>query len=548
MTQHERRWLALLADAAAATASPPAAASPSAAAPPALESLLERACGLLADVERGTESELEAAADGPQRGTQLGDSQRLSGATAGGTPSGDASPSTSGPAHGAPQAGNAPLAILPPSIFGAAASGPRGGPQGPAPSLEDLIGRYSYTELREDPAVADLQDLDPDLAAPSAARSADGSDLDAMTAAAVADGGGASVAGLWPEAALLNHSCCPNGSVLVLGGALYVRAGRALMEGEELTVSYLSKGLFVDVAERRRQLRGRHGFVCCCPRCIAEQEHFPTRRYPELERRQAPPPAPTTATTSTTTSSALSTSTSPASPLVDDETLGASLKGRRGNGPLQRLLDVVFGPGRFRTNVAPDHRLLADVNAALAGDLEAAAQSVLTAASRPRQQQAALLSRLDGLLSQVEASCLYLDLPPRGRLLTYGSVYGLVRLTCDLGELSQQADPERRLELLTLAAEVLEAVAPGSDAHVAAAVKASGVARRVHGAEGAATRRAELAAARAHVARYGRGLLVQPGLLRRMAATRRRQSTGSSLAAAMGVLAWAQHVGAEAGP
>ncbi|EFJ49703.1 hypothetical protein VOLCADRAFT_89688 [Volvox carteri f. nagariensis] len=379
--------------------------------------LLHRARSLLAEAQKvQTATELVTAPPPPppQQQQQPTASRPKSAAAA-------AAASTSSPSASAAAASSNPPALpLPPALFGispsissihpptatptAATYGGGGGGSGGV--VADLVRRYSYSEPYEDPVLEELLEVPP-----------------------------VSCVGLWPEVALLNHSCCPNTALLVVGGVAYARAGRAVMEGEELTVSYLG------------------------------------------------------------------------------------------------------------TDVAPDRGLLRRINGELVTELEAAAHATLTAASRPRQQQAALLARMEGLLGQVEDSCTFLELPPRGRLVILASVYGLVRLICDLAELSQQTTPERRLQLQQLAAEVLEAVAPGSDSHVTAAVKAAGVARRAHGADSAAARRAELAAGSAHLARYGRELLSEPALLRRLVATRRRLVTGSDLAASMGVLAWLEQAG-----
>ena len=40
--------------------------------------------------------------------------------------------------------------------------------------------------------------------------------------------------GLWPEYALLNHSCMPNTTHVVVGGRLCLRAAHPILEGEEV--------------------------------------------------------------------------------------------------------------------------------------------------------------------------------------------------------------------------------------------------------------------------------------------------------------------------
>ena len=73
--------------------------------------------------------------------------------------------------------------------------------------------------------------------------------------------------GLWPEFALLNHSCAPNTSALVVGGRLLLRAARPVLEGDELTTSYLGQARFGHAAERRAALAADYGFHCQCSRC-----------------------------------------------------------------------------------------------------------------------------------------------------------------------------------------------------------------------------------------------------------------------------------------
>ncbi|KAG2430567.1 hypothetical protein HXX76_010086 [Chlamydomonas incerta] len=602
MTPRERRWLQLLGDCCAASAAASAAAAAAAAA--ALNQALggrpgpgPQAGALSATAAAGAGAAAAAVAPLSAPVGQvaslselLAQAQELLSSAAAEEDEAAAATAESG-AEGNGSGND----LLPPALFGSAAkkstftsplltAAATGSSNGSSSSsggglVVDVVARYSYCEAREDAAVAELLDLDLGLedglpqgaAGSSTAGSSSSSSVDGGAGAGGGRGGGSegvSVAGLWPELGLLNHSCAPNAALLVVGGALYVRAGWALLEGEEVTISYLGAGLFTDVASRRAALRGSHGFVCCCPRCIMEQEHFPSRRSPGLEAARA---AARAAAAAAAAEAAARTAGGPGAEAaggiggrvaggpqevgsqevgrqeveaaLDDVLKAEALMGRRNPGLLQAVLDFVFGSGRFAAAAAPDHLLLRDSGAALGSELEAALQAVLTAASRPRQQQAELLQRLEGILAQVERNCAALELPPRGRLLVLGSVFGVLRLTTELGELSQQATPERRLQLLVAAAEVLEAVAPGSDAHVTAAVKAASMARRVHGAEGTAARRAELAAAAAHVARYGRGLLTEPGLLRRMAATRRRLATGSGLAARTGVLAWVLQVG-----
>ena len=74
--------------------------------------------------------------------------------------------------------------------------------------------------------------------------------------------------GLYPAAAMLNHSCEPNASTVFVGRAVHVRTVCDVEAGAELCVSY------VDLAQsseaRRETLQRCFGFVCRCPRCLDE--------------------------------------------------------------------------------------------------------------------------------------------------------------------------------------------------------------------------------------------------------------------------------------
>lgn len=280
-----------------------------------------------------------------------------------------------------------------------------------------------------------------------------------------------------------------------------------------------------------------------------EQHHFPTVRYPDA----APNPAGRSATPSSSSASSHDTNTKqpeqqqqPSVQAVSDAELAAGLVGRKSAGPLwgavTAVLDMVSGPGRFTTAASPERTLLRDINRALETDLTAAMQATLTAQSRVRSQQADLLDRMGGLILRVREASQALELPPRAQLLILASVYGVVRLASELAEMGGTADPEQRLQLRRTAAEVLEAAAPGSDAHVCAAIRHMDAVRGLYGSASVEGRAAELAAARAHVARYGKELVSEPGLLKELLGVRRRLMTGSALAASMGAMAWVQQV------
>lgn len=127
------------------------------------------------------------------------------------------------------------------------------------------------------------------------------------------------VLGVWPEVALLRHSCSPNTVAYVVRDTLFVRAARKTGAGSELTVSYLPVGGGGDAAaaeadggdagsdgedeaggaraaaaaaseayssatllsaldDRRAALEEARGFTCRCSRCRAEEKLDPQLR------------------------------------------------------------------------------------------------------------------------------------------------------------------------------------------------------------------------------------------------------------------------------
>uniref|UniRef100_A0A7R9VHC9 SET domain-containing protein n=1 Tax=Chlamydomonas euryale TaxID=1486919 RepID=A0A7R9VHC9_9CHLO len=76
--------------------------------------------------------------------------------------------------------------------------------------------------------------------------------------------------GLWPEYALLNHSCAPNTSATLVGDRLVIRASRAIERGSDVTVSYLQEMAMTPAQRRRQYLSGAYGFTCMCNRCKLE--------------------------------------------------------------------------------------------------------------------------------------------------------------------------------------------------------------------------------------------------------------------------------------
>lgn len=58
---------------------------------------------------------------------------------------------------------------------------------------------------------------------------------------------------------------------IVVGRYLLLRASRTILEGQEVTTSYLGAQRFQHVAARRLALRQAYGFHCRCTRCVLEQ-------------------------------------------------------------------------------------------------------------------------------------------------------------------------------------------------------------------------------------------------------------------------------------
>jgi SET and MYND domain-containing protein len=72
--------------------------------------------------------------------------------------------------------------------------------------------------------------------------------------------------GVYPLAALLNHSCAPNCLLRYMqGGIVEIVAARNITEGEELTHSYVE--LVAPTQTRQERLKEIYGFTCDCPRC-----------------------------------------------------------------------------------------------------------------------------------------------------------------------------------------------------------------------------------------------------------------------------------------
>lgn len=78
--------------------------------------------------------------------------------------------------------------------------------------------------------------------------------------------------GIYPLAAMLNHSCVANAVRVYAGDIMLVHASSDIAQGQEIVWSYLPPTWSHD--QRVQTLQNLHGFVCKCTRCVAEQEAY----------------------------------------------------------------------------------------------------------------------------------------------------------------------------------------------------------------------------------------------------------------------------------
>eukprot|EP01006_Ploeotia_vitrea_P006468 TRINITY_DN13219_c0_g1_i1.p1 TRINITY_DN13219_c0_g1~~TRINITY_DN13219_c0_g1_i1.p1 ORF type:complete len:131 (-),score=14.69 TRINITY_DN13219_c0_g1_i1:27-419(-) len=72
--------------------------------------------------------------------------------------------------------------------------------------------------------------------------------------------------GVFEHFSRFNHSCSPNCTVHIAHSCLDVVTTSAVVDGDELTVSYLPAG-GQGRAQRKDELRKGWGFDCDCPQC-----------------------------------------------------------------------------------------------------------------------------------------------------------------------------------------------------------------------------------------------------------------------------------------
>ena len=76
------------------------------------------------------------------------------------------------------------------------------------------------------------------------------------------------VLGMYPVAAMINHSCEPNAVRVFAGETMIVHACTGIKSGEEIVWSYIPTSKPWSV--RQEQLLSKFGFQCCCHRCSVE--------------------------------------------------------------------------------------------------------------------------------------------------------------------------------------------------------------------------------------------------------------------------------------
>ena len=88
-------------------------------------------------------------------------------------------------------------------------------------------------------------------------------------------------AALWPEVSLIEHSCWPNSSLVVVGSGpdarAVIRATRTILPGERISISHISTlDILSPLLVRQKTISRSLGFVCPCDRCKAEESeaHF----------------------------------------------------------------------------------------------------------------------------------------------------------------------------------------------------------------------------------------------------------------------------------
>ncbi|KFO25419.1 N-lysine methyltransferase SMYD2 [Fukomys damarensis] len=93
---------------------------------------------------------------------------------------------------------------------------------------------------------------------------------------------------IFPDVALMNHSCCPNVIVTYRGTLAEVRAVQEIHPGEEVFTSYID--LLYPTDDRNDRLRDAYFFTCGCPECSTrdkDEAKVETRKLGDPPRAEA---------------------------------------------------------------------------------------------------------------------------------------------------------------------------------------------------------------------------------------------------------------------
>ncbi|XP_052661376.1 N-lysine methyltransferase SMYD2 isoform X1 [Harpia harpyja] len=93
---------------------------------------------------------------------------------------------------------------------------------------------------------------------------------------------------IFPDVALMNHSCCPNVIVTYKGTLAEVRAVKEIEPGEEVFTSYID--LLYPTEDRNDRLRDSYFFNCDCRECITKEKD---KEKLEIRKLSDPPSAET---------------------------------------------------------------------------------------------------------------------------------------------------------------------------------------------------------------------------------------------------------------
>ncbi|KFQ14982.1 N-lysine methyltransferase SMYD2, partial [Leptosomus discolor] len=93
---------------------------------------------------------------------------------------------------------------------------------------------------------------------------------------------------IFPDVALMNHSCCPNVIVTYKGTLAEVRAVKEIEPGEEVFTSYID--LLYPTEDRNDRLRDSYFFTCDCRECVTKEKD---KEKLEIRKLTDPPSAET---------------------------------------------------------------------------------------------------------------------------------------------------------------------------------------------------------------------------------------------------------------